>query len=687
MKSFQILNSEISFSTERVNYFKATMMYRNMASKARQQLEQEYLALGNMKRVMENLVDAAFHIYQDVIQKSVEYIQGQDIYTIDFNGLLEHCACDFQKYFVDPFEAIYAQYEEIIYEKKEAEEYRQRRKANRARYSGWGYGIGGAISSSVKAGTLNMATGIGHSLVNGIGNAGSSAVSAAKQSALYKNEEIRERLFEGIYDASYMVCGKVMDIISRHSNIRFEGISKDKAAEARALSNNILANGIPEQHIRDAIIQSLSINPENKDLMRYVIEYYGDADKNIEQMGEFFGYDLKPAKQEAIRKIFGEIEDKGYETETQLLTEKEAVIKKCAELGLDAAPYTAVLDAKWSEIDKALRTVESIEYPTREIARNVEKDIGTFDKKCMEFHWDDMDLLDEDCRHSCEMEVRGEDYLEDMFVAQIRERLERIWEPYIYRQDIIRRLSNPDTFMECLKEIVTKEPVYEALRKKIYFYDCAEKIKDKVPISSEEARFILLCIDRTMLGVGKKGTIFTSQKIIEYDKQKISWAYLKEVAGISPENDAFSVVDTKGNVILTIPSPGNLSDENRRGLAALMHAIAVGTSRTDIEALEKKLSDISKAQQEDREEKNKSVYYSSSDKSFLWKTVKDGFHSYFNGKNADMTKEGSTTGKNWNVDKGAVKFCSNCGSQLRKGALFCHECGAKVENERFSPEQ
>lgn len=677
METFQILGHEITFSTERVNYFQVTMMYRKTAGSARQKLEKQYDAFGNMKKVIEGLEEAAFQIFADVIQKSVEYIQQQKIYTIDFDGLFGKCGSYFDKYFLDAFEAVFAQYAEIIDDKNKAAEYRKMRKAGRARYSGYGYGISGAISASAKAGALNMATGIGHSLVNSIGNVGSSAASAVKQSSLYHNEKTRSSLLNGIYQASYGVCFQVMDIISRQSAIKFKGISENEASQARALSNNILKNGIPEQDIQNAIVQSLSINPENEKLIQYAVERYGDADKHLEQMGEFFGYDLKVVKQEAVHKLFGKIEEKEYGTETELLAEKEALLQKSAELGLDAAPYIAIYEAKWQKIDQALRTVEGIEYQTRDMARNVEKDIDAFQKKCAEFHWDDKDLLDEACRDAYEAEIKGAGYLEEAFVAQIRERLEKIWEPYIYRQDIVRRLSDPDTFFASLKEIVSETPVYETLRKKISFYDSAENIRNKAPISKEDANLMLLCIDRTLFGNGKKGTLFTTRKLMEYDKQESRQADLKEIADIRPENSGFTVRNAQGDALLTISSPGMLSDEDGKGFAALLHALAAGISRTDTDALEKKLLDISMARQAEREASDSGEKKGSIRDTFLNK-ISLGRPRNIGSSLASLGKSLVPGGSGESEPEMAEMQCPGCGGRILKGDKFCCQCGTKV---------
>lgn len=711
MKEFQILGNKITFSTARVNYFLITMKYRNIAEKARQQLNSQYARLGNIKNVVQNLEQDAADIFMEAVNDSVDYIQQHDIYTIDYEGLLNQCTEYFTEYFSTAFENVCDQYEEIIDAQIEAVEYRKMRKNNRARFTGYGYGISGAISASIKSGAMNMATGIGHSLFNSVGNTGSEICSSVKQTALYKDQSVKDFLMNGIFLAVYQICDKVMDIIAENSDIEYETITKSEASQAQSLINNILQNKIPENKVCSAIIQALTYTPQNKELLQYTIITYGDADCSIEQMGTFFEYDLKPFKTAQIEQLFGNIEQKNYETEESLLTEKEALLQKCTEYGIAADSYLSIFDAKWQRIDQALRTVEGIEYETREIARNIEKDIETFYKRCEQFDWDAVNLLDENCRASYEAKISSIEYLEkEAFTVQIPKRLGELWKPYLYKQEIIQQLSNPETFLKCFQEIIIKQPLYQPLKNRLHFYDFAGNKKNKAPAFTSEDGIGLLFIDQTLLGGCQKGTVLTTRKLIEYDKKKDQRLFLTELTLIKPENNGFSVLCNEKGTILTLGSPTYLPDKSKQEYADLLISLISGICRTDIVPIENELSDLIKPVQSETGNPDHDVITSPPEQgntlgklvSIVTKALSSNTQpetatnsmlsdKQVNSENVMMppseqeSNQTDYTSPNEQPDTIAEQSetnvqitCKNCGKLLLKGKRFCSQCGTPV---------
>ena len=78
----------------------------------------------------------------------------------------------------------------LIIEDQDAQiEYRAARKAGRGRVVGGGFGVGGAIKGMATAGAINAVTGAGHSLVNAVGNVGSSISASKAKKELYKNDD------------------------------------------------------------------------------------------------------------------------------------------------------------------------------------------------------------------------------------------------------------------------------------------------------------------------------------------------------------------------------------------------------------------------------------------------------------------------------------------------------------------
>ena len=94
-----------------------------------------------------------------------------------------------------------AQQYTAIEEKREADaEYRAARKASRGRWQGGGFGFSGAVKGAAMAGGMNLLSGMGHSVINAVGNAGSSMETSSAMRRLYTQSETREILFDALAD-------------------------------------------------------------------------------------------------------------------------------------------------------------------------------------------------------------------------------------------------------------------------------------------------------------------------------------------------------------------------------------------------------------------------------------------------------------------------------------------------------
>ena len=190
-------------------------------------------------------------------------------------------------------------------------------------------------------------------------------------------------------------------------------------------------------------------------------------------------------------------------------------------------------------------------------------------------------MLDENCKEKYEMEIKSINYLEKDFEVQIHERLDVVWEEYIYRQEIIQRLSDPETFLDRFCEIVKNSSFYEGLKKRIHFHDFVLDRKNKAPSFNREDGQVLLFIDRTLMGGGKKGTVFTTRKLIEYDKNQVKQVRLAEITSIKTENKKLLVLDAGQNTIMTFEIPFLVADNQVKRYAALLDALALGIAKTD----------------------------------------------------------------------------------------------------------
>lgn len=95
-------------------------------------------------------------------------------------------------------QSVGSKYQQIEQTQAAQERYRQVRKDSRGRWQGGGFGLSGALKGAAEAGALNMVSGLGHSMVNAVGNAGSAMAASSSKQALFKNQTTFDSLFRGI---------------------------------------------------------------------------------------------------------------------------------------------------------------------------------------------------------------------------------------------------------------------------------------------------------------------------------------------------------------------------------------------------------------------------------------------------------------------------------------------------------
>lgn len=181
-------------------------------------------------------------------------------------------------------------YSEIQYQQKREEARRELRKASRTTFSGMGFGVGNAISASLKAGMINMATGAAHSAFNAIGNASSATEARRARRAMY------EKSADELLNAEIKCINKLFPIIIKQLGIK----TSLNIAQGRLIYENIQKGVIKGDRVLDAAYQALECTPFIKGAYKIFldkVEFQYQEDE-IYKMADFFSVDLSQEKAE-----------------------------------------------------------------------------------------------------------------------------------------------------------------------------------------------------------------------------------------------------------------------------------------------------------------------------------------------------------------------------------------------------
>lgn len=276
-------------------------------------------------------------------------------------------------------------YDEIVMTKEQMKQYRDRRKNSRDRWYGFGFGIGGALKGAAMAGTANAVTGMGHSLVNAIGNAGSSVDALAKKTSLYMKTETYTDLETALRKDMIEIFNRYLKVLQKHTGVTFIPRTQSGIEEARNIIKHIRELNLNGSEFDRAISDAFNRDPYNEEIYIILLNQYGDEKYQLGEISKIFGCNsnLQKAKEEKLNRF---IDGDGIQT----LEEAEQVLNECnmtaQKYGI--LPDNELLQRLQKMYDKKMRTVQRVEYTTIEEARKarveeiiLEEIVSKIDKK------------------------------------------------------------------------------------------------------------------------------------------------------------------------------------------------------------------------------------------------------------------------------------------------------------------
>ncbi len=338
MSKFTLFKKTITFSEASDHYFMAQLEWFDWLLKADRDFYEYYESKGNIRAVLQDYADFAEAIlHKRVLSVLHNRLPTLGIYDISSDKFCDRCldvsAID------DAFDEIAGEYNAIEEELALEKAYREERKASRGQWQGGGFGLGGAIKGAAAAGALNMASGLGHSLFNAIGNAGSSMAAANSKERLYYNEETYECLSNGICQSVRNTYFEYMNMINEYfkDELYFSNSQFDED-RAEALFEN--AKRIPEKR-EELLVEALQLQPDFEEALAYVFENYPAERKTACEMAEFFCVDISNCYENVFEKQFKEAKKSGEEG---LLAARAAILADMNTYGIKSSDTLTELD-------------------------------------------------------------------------------------------------------------------------------------------------------------------------------------------------------------------------------------------------------------------------------------------------------------------------------------------------------
>ena len=226
----------------------------------------------------------------------------------------------------DAYVDIARKYQDILDTQEAEKEYREIRKDSRGRVVGGGFGVGGAIKGMATAGAMNAASGIGHSVANALGNAGSAIAASSQKIKLYNSDETKNTLYSALEITINSAFGAHLNLVnSRITGYYHSVFNTDKAG---ALLNS--AKKAPDKE-KVLLVDSFSLCPWNFNLYKYVFVNYPEERAALLKTASRFGIDLSKTIEEVLQK---EYTPQAQETTRLALQARERILAIMDELGV-----------------------------------------------------------------------------------------------------------------------------------------------------------------------------------------------------------------------------------------------------------------------------------------------------------------------------------------------------------------
>ncbi|NBH78851.1 hypothetical protein D3Z52_11835 [Clostridiaceae bacterium] len=363
-----LLGESVVISPDREHYNTYRLMFQKDAEQALQSFRILYQKNTSLEMAVRNLPDQIYQSMKPAIDQCIQILIDHQILTMDETRFMNMYpeTLDAAN---DAYLTLQDQYAEIVLNEKEKDAYRSARRAGRGRWSGGGFGLSGAVKGAMTAGALNMVTGAGHMLFNGVAQIGSSLAASAKMNKIFQNKATAAMLEEGIFRS---VCSLHMALIDCLAQMETDTLAiegavspEDKEAAASIVKNIPQIRDIEQR--RMAMIQAFQLDPYQEAWYRVALQAFGDQDGSLENAEKHFG--MSVIHHEKGRQLDEFARSLPLDTEAQAKSAAAKIEEERQRLNYTAeTEQTKKIQAAVERFDTEYRTVDGMLLPTREEA-------------------------------------------------------------------------------------------------------------------------------------------------------------------------------------------------------------------------------------------------------------------------------------------------------------------------------
>lgn len=335
MADYTLLQTTITFNLGEERYL--DLLCREQA--AQKTAREEYLAWYQKAGMVEAVLKDMLVFQQTLLEEQVLKPLFQDlaqagIYDV---GWKEYCAiCGNYNEMTQERDRLQARYNEIEQARQAEVDYREQRKAGRTRWSGGGFGLGGAIKGAAQAAAMNAVSGLGHSAFNAVGNIGSAVVSGGAKAGLYRDAATQDTLMKALTRDIHHIFSLHIDFLNQQKGpwiIQSFSVNRSDA---------LLENGkqLPYQRL-ELLRKAFQLCPWSPALLQYLFVEYPEDRVQTAALAKRFGVDLTPQMEQILAEEYG---DEARRSEEAARQAKGKILALMRQFGMTESKTLDVLE-------------------------------------------------------------------------------------------------------------------------------------------------------------------------------------------------------------------------------------------------------------------------------------------------------------------------------------------------------
>ena len=224
----------------------------------------------------------ANQVRHESISQAMRFLAAYEIYDMTEQQFYQNFMSDYDTWDED-FNIIASKYEAIVERTENLHAYRTARRKSRDKWVG--YNAGGQGEALAK----NITSNIGHGVFN-LAAAGLNAIGdTIKKNDIFKSSSTLNQVADGLYNIVIAAFEATIDAINSEIGNAFHKYSNEESSKVEAIVEGISSGRIPEDKILPSLIKAIQIYPYNRDTYILFLSNFGDHDRSLEAVMNYFG--------------------------------------------------------------------------------------------------------------------------------------------------------------------------------------------------------------------------------------------------------------------------------------------------------------------------------------------------------------------------------------------------------------